>query len=118
MTFLGMQASVFAAGEKSTMKLRWSYQVAPQVLQEFCNDSFYTVSILKNSKNQIGGYVLQPAIGDAPIPYLDCDGKPLVTFHIFGTDDEKETAMKTISPLRKLFPIEEALDCLPKKANK
>jgi len=65
------------------MKFRYTYQPAPEILQEYCEDSFYKVSILKNSKKQIGGYLLRPAIGDAPIQYLDSDGKPLATFHTF-----------------------------------
>ena len=116
--FLGLQTPVFAQGDQSMTTFRWSSQVAPSVLAEFCPRSFYQVSILKNAQNRIGGYVLQPAIMDAPIPYLDCEGQPLTTFHIFGSDVEKKKATKIIDPLIKRFPIREALVCPPAKANK
>ena len=71
---LGIHTLGYANGEQPTMKFRYTYQIAPEILQDYCKDSFFKVSILKNSNKQIGGYVLQPAIRDAPIPYLDCDG--------------------------------------------
>ena len=71
----------------------------------------YVAIVLKNSDGLIGGYVLQPSIMDAPIPYLDCRGAPLSSFHIFATDAEKAAATKIIDPLRRDFPIEERLDC-------
>jgi hypothetical protein len=86
--------------------------ISPKVRSEHCQDrGFYNVKVLKDASGAIGGYVLQPAIRDAPIPYLDRDGNILTSFHIFGSDQEKRSAMAIIGPLTKRFPVEERLDC-------
>ena len=88
-----------------------SPNISPAVIRAYCKDGMYKAIVLKNSDGLIGGYVLQPSIMDAPIPYLDCKGEPLTSFHIFATDAEKANSMKIIDPLRRDFPIEERLDC-------
>jgi len=88
-----------------------SRKVSQQVIQQYCENSFFTVRVLKNAKGLIEGYVLQPSIGDSPISYLDCNGDFLTSFYIFGANSEKANAMKIIDPLREEFPIEEPLDC-------
>ena len=93
------------------MKFQSKNQIAPKLLHDLCGNTFYKVRVLKNAKNQRGGFVLQSAIMDSPIPFLDCDGKPLTTFHIFAPDAEKEAALKIINPLKEQFPIEVLLDC-------
>jgi hypothetical protein len=88
--------------------------IAPAVRQQYCGErSFYRVKVRKDRQGAIGAYVLQPAIRDAPIPYLDHEGNALATFHIFGSDEEKRSATAVIQPLLTRFPIEEALDCAP-----
>ena len=93
------------------MRFQTSSQINQLVAENHCLDRFYKITILKNLNGQIGGYVLQPPIMDSPIPYLDCHGNPLTSFHIFDPDDAKAQAMRIIGPLREQFPIEESLDC-------
>jgi len=85
--------------------------IEPKVIQRHRGDTFYRVTILKDSNGRIGGYMLQPAILDDPISYLDCHGNHLTSFHIFGSNDEKEKAMQIITPLMEQFPLHEPLDC-------
>lgn len=94
------------------MKFHTSHQISEKVIQKHCKEgSFFTVTVLKNPEGLIGGYVLQPAIRDSPIPYLDSNGEKIASFHIFGSDEEKANAMEIIDPLTTEFPIEELLSC-------
>ena len=92
--------------------LKTSRGIALKVRKEYCGErSFYTVKVLKDASGEIGGYVLQPAIRDAPISFLDHEGNILASFHIFGNAEEKRDAMAAVGPLTKRFPVEEGLDC-------
>ena len=88
-----------------------SRDVSENVIRDYCKNSMYKAIVLKNANGLIGGYVLQPSIMDLPIPYLDCNGNPLTSFHIFASDAEKSGSMKIIEPLRRAFPIEQPLKC-------
>lgn len=111
LTHYVMCAPLVAEGEKPPMKFETSSHISRQILQTHCNNSFYQVTVLKNSQGLIGGYVLRPSVMDSPIPYLDCNGNSLTMFHIFDSNGNKENAMKIIEPLLKEFPIQEPLDC-------
>ena len=100
-----------AMGRRPSMKFESTDHVEPTILQSYCNNTFYKVIILKDSKGRIGGYVLQPAIMDSPIPYLDCHGNTLTAFHIFDSDEDKAKAMRIITPLTEQFPVQAPLDC-------
>jgi hypothetical protein len=115
---LGIQSIALASGDMPAMKFRTTNQVAPKLLHDLCGNTFYKVRVLKNAKNEIGGFVLQSSIMDSPIPFLDCDGKPLTAFHIFAPDAEKVAALKIINPLKEQFPIDEPLDCTTANASK
>lgn len=67
--------------------------------------------VLKNAGGLTGGYVLLPAIMDAPVPYLDANGDALATFHIFDSPEKKREAAAVIQQLKREFPLEEAADC-------
>lgn len=99
----------------AVMKFQSTNQIAPKLLHDLCGNTFYKVRVPKNAKNQIGGFVLQSAIMDSPIPFLDCDGKSLTAFHIFAPDTEKEAALRIINPLKEQFPVEVPLDCATDK---
>jgi hypothetical protein len=105
---VGFCILAFAQGDKNSVNFPTSSEVNPEIIRNYCQaNSFYKVIILKNSRGQIGGYVLQPAVMDSPIPYLDCQGKQIAVFHIFGTDAEKAKANSVIEPLLKAFPVQE-----------
>jgi hypothetical protein len=107
-----LSSPLFGKGDKQPMKFLTSNHICTKVIQDFCQEhSFFKAIILKNSKGLIGGYRLQPSIMDSPIPYLDCNGTIIATFHIFGSDDEKKNALKIIDQQRKEFPIEVPLEC-------
>jgi hypothetical protein len=93
------------------MKFDTATDIAPAVLERHATPSpmFRGVMVLRNTKGLIGGYVLLPKVPDSPIPYLDCHGEPLTTFHIFGSGEEKEKAQAIVTELKRLFPVEEPL---------
>lgn len=107
-----LQAMAAAAMPSSPLVFKTARVIAPKVDSEYCRaHPFYRVTVLRNADGEIGGYVLQPAIRDAPIPYLDAEGEALTAFHIFAGAAEKRDAMNIITPLRQHFPIEEPLSC-------
>jgi hypothetical protein len=67
------------------------------------------VVALEDAGGEIGGYVFQPSVMDAPVFYYDRNGNPLTVFHIFAPDAEKEKASKIIQQLRAQYPIEHPL---------
>lgn len=112
MIYLALQTAYAANVSISLRTFKTSRLLAPKVKSEYCRERpFYRVNVLRNAEGDIGAYVLQPAIRDAAIPYLDAEGMALTTFHIFGSDAEKQDAMAIITPLRSRFPVEVALDC-------
>jgi hypothetical protein len=105
-------ASAPAWAQSEERAFKTSREVAARVRKDYCGERpFYSVKVLKDAEGNIGGYALQPAIRDAPIPFLDHEGNMLATFHIFGSDDEKRSAMDIVGPLTKRFPVQEMLDC-------
>lgn len=96
---------------RGLMNFETSDQISQAVIQNNCGGPTRGIILLKSASGRIGGYVIQPLIMDAPIRYLDCNGKFLAFFHIFGSATEKAEAAKIIDALRREFPIEEWLDC-------
>lgn len=109
--FLAEAASA-AAEKEPPLQFDACDRLEQKVADAYCApNSFYRVIVLRDEKGQIGAYVLRPAIMDSPIPYLDCHGAPIATFHIFGSDEEKAKATSVINALQRKFPRQEALDC-------
>ncbi|MEN9353395.1 MAG: hypothetical protein RL318_720 [Fibrobacterota bacterium] len=101
---------------KGTMKFKTSRSLAASVLSDVCRwkaeaTRDMRVTVLRNAQGDIGGYVSQVLILDSGIGYLDCDGKPLTSFHIFAPDEEKAAASKIIKELTRQFPVHEVLEC-------
>lgn len=103
------------AAREGSMPFKTSKTVSPEVQARYCNapkgPAPTQTKVLRDSAGNIGGYVHQVLIRDSPIYYLDCDGKPLALFHIFGSDEEKKKNTPIIDALRQAFPVEEALPC-------
>ena len=95
------------------MKFETSKVVSDKVISQYCPtaNSGIKVSVLKNSKGEIGGYKINMPVDDTPIPYLDANGQQIASFHIFDTDENKAAASKIISQLTSEFPVEEPLKC-------
>lgn len=95
------------------MPFKTSRILSPDILSRFCGKPAgpapTVIKVLKDSAGNIGGYSHQVLIRDSPIYYLDCEGKSLAMFHIFGSDEEKRKNAPIIEQLRKAFPLEEAL---------
>jgi hypothetical protein len=107
-----MPGPASADDQPDAAAFKTSREIAPKVRKKYCGEHpFYGVKILKDADGNIGGYVLQPAIRDAPIPFLDHEGNMLTSFHIFGSDEEKRAAMAIVGPLTKRFPAQERLSC-------
>ena len=91
------------------MNLKTAELIEPQVIQRYRGDTFHRVTVLKDAKGRVGGYMIQSAVMDDPVTYLDCDGNHLTAFHIFGTDEDKASATQIITPLMEQFPQHEPL---------
>jgi hypothetical protein len=101
-------------GEAAVMKFRTTEGISQKILQEHCDGAFVRITAYRDAAGRVGGYALLPAIPDSPIPYLDCDGNQLTSFHIFGSDAEKAQASRIIGALTKQFSVVEHVECTNK----
>lgn len=115
---LGCNASKPGPGEsKGPAAAARSKTPDSAVIARYCNappgPAPESITAMKDSAGNIGGYIFKRLILDSPIHYLDPKGDEVAMFHVFGSPEEKKKNAPIIDALRAAYPLEAPLDCPP-----